>query len=607
MIRNSCKDFVLIVKHNYYKGDFTRTGQRKLVGILKDGYNSASRYYMCHLRDRNRQKAIDVVLGNIVDTDEKIDLKLIQDEQSQQDSEWQYQKDEQMRQLIEDCLKAFLPVEDTLFGCWPLVDVCDLVPQNGTFTENDLRILDASDSETNIILILTQRCVYFIKYNENEDEFNYCHKINIDQLMSVEMGKFVIHGNKAVFRKGEKSSKVPYIRIWYRVEDCQDYCYILKSAGIRIFNNIPIAVQSPHEFDEYTNSIFEQFRSAIWLNDLSTSIPVGKSPTLEFKKFNVFSRDNSPMENLLSSIDSQVDFVTSPIDVNLIQLDDWDNSDSNDQNLAPPSNVNRGLKTSRSENFLKVYKSGKLASTSENSSKQETPIIKGSSSSNQFLDKLSDSRKMIKSMGLVLGGPKTKKASSENSLMAKYGARINSIYVQIKIDISMKKIWKSLFGRHLLLTNVIGGTGLAYLGDYTRQKTSQKFNGEINYEQSRSMAVVSIPLSLEMHFWYKFLDHVFPTKSKIDVLRKVICDEIIMAPNFTFSLISGLSFMEKLSWTDYRDRLKKSFGTLYLMDVAFFTPIQFLNFYFFPTKYRTLLLYSAAILYYYVASFILYE
>lgn len=45
------------------KGDITRNGQRKLAGMVKDGYNSASRYYLSQLCDANRQRVIDSVLG----------------------------------------------------------------------------------------------------------------------------------------------------------------------------------------------------------------------------------------------------------------------------------------------------------------------------------------------------------------------------------------------------------------------------------------------------------------------------------------------------------------------------------------------------------------
>lgn len=46
------------------KTDFTRTGRRTHLGLLKDGYNSVIRYYMNNFYDGFRQDAIDLFLGN---------------------------------------------------------------------------------------------------------------------------------------------------------------------------------------------------------------------------------------------------------------------------------------------------------------------------------------------------------------------------------------------------------------------------------------------------------------------------------------------------------------------------------------------------------------
>ena len=51
---------------NALKGDFTRTGERNLSGLMKDGMNSASRYYLNQFRDAYRQATIDLMTGQIV-------------------------------------------------------------------------------------------------------------------------------------------------------------------------------------------------------------------------------------------------------------------------------------------------------------------------------------------------------------------------------------------------------------------------------------------------------------------------------------------------------------------------------------------------------------
>eukprot|EP01135_Chromosphaera_perkinsii_P000083 Nk52_evm34s24 gene=Nk52_evmTU34s24 len=47
------------------KGDFTRTGKRKLQGLAKDGINSLTRYYQSSFKDEYRQLIIDLLLGKV--------------------------------------------------------------------------------------------------------------------------------------------------------------------------------------------------------------------------------------------------------------------------------------------------------------------------------------------------------------------------------------------------------------------------------------------------------------------------------------------------------------------------------------------------------------
>ena len=48
-----------------FQGDFTRTGERKISGLMKDGMNSANRYYLSHFKDSYRQGIIDILQGTL--------------------------------------------------------------------------------------------------------------------------------------------------------------------------------------------------------------------------------------------------------------------------------------------------------------------------------------------------------------------------------------------------------------------------------------------------------------------------------------------------------------------------------------------------------------
>ncbi|KXJ14652.1 Phosphatidylinositide phosphatase SAC1-B [Exaiptasia diaphana] len=69
------------------KTDFTRTGKRSVFGALKDGVNSAIRYYKNNFSDGYRQDSIDLFLGNyIVDSNECISKPC----PLQQKRDWRY-------------------------------------------------------------------------------------------------------------------------------------------------------------------------------------------------------------------------------------------------------------------------------------------------------------------------------------------------------------------------------------------------------------------------------------------------------------------------------------------------------------------------------------
>ncbi|XP_013393866.1 phosphatidylinositide phosphatase SAC1-B-like [Lingula anatina] len=69
------------------KTDFTRTGKRSFLGLLKDGYNSTIRYFKNNFSDGFRQDAMDLFLGNyIVEEDEGV-AKLCP---LRQERDWKY-------------------------------------------------------------------------------------------------------------------------------------------------------------------------------------------------------------------------------------------------------------------------------------------------------------------------------------------------------------------------------------------------------------------------------------------------------------------------------------------------------------------------------------
>ena len=116
---------------NALKGDFTRTGERNLSGLMKDGMNSASRYYLNQFRDAYRQATIDLITGNTIsemllsgniegEEGDQEDVELFKSEQDAEED--QNATAEHVKVLIEDCKKLLVPDVDNVVGSWGMID-----------------------------------------------------------------------------------------------------------------------------------------------------------------------------------------------------------------------------------------------------------------------------------------------------------------------------------------------------------------------------------------------------------------------------------------------------------------------------------------------------
>lgn len=97
--------------------------------MMNDGVNSASRYYLNHVRDAFRQAAIDVLTGHAIN--EEVLIAAEKDEQKsdeeqiervQAEEEIDAQVAERVKELIEDCKKMLISDVNTIVGAWGLID-----------------------------------------------------------------------------------------------------------------------------------------------------------------------------------------------------------------------------------------------------------------------------------------------------------------------------------------------------------------------------------------------------------------------------------------------------------------------------------------------------
>lgn len=85
------------------KGDVTRSGERKLTGIVRDGMSSANRYYLSQTRDATRQRAINAVLG----LSEVVEAK--EDDEEEDEAE-------NVGRLVHETVRFLLPENEVSVG-----------------------------------------------------------------------------------------------------------------------------------------------------------------------------------------------------------------------------------------------------------------------------------------------------------------------------------------------------------------------------------------------------------------------------------------------------------------------------------------------------------
>ncbi|KAK3090139.1 hypothetical protein FSP39_009459 [Pinctada imbricata] len=151
---------------------------------------------------------------------------------------------------------------------------------------------------------------------------------------------------------------------------------------------------------------------------------------------------------------------------------------------------------------------------------------------------------------------------------------------------------KSLFCRHLWITNTVASGSLLGLGDlitqnieirYARSKESDKpQKRHIDWKRAGRMLTVGITLGPVGHLWYSHLVDKLVKGAGVKVtLKKILADQTFAGPFFCrMNLLEGKGLNAGV------EEVKEKFLTVYLMDWIIWPPAQFINFQYLPVKYR---------------------
>ena len=305
------------------KGDYTRTGERKISGVVRDGVNSANRYYLNRFKDAYRQAVIDIMQGQAVaealsspenekgssssssflsavsggvlsksgssssisgmasSTSATTSASL-----SVNDPEYH----ERIKLVIEDCKKILVPQEEVILGGWPLVDAD---PVTGTPLSSVTRssASELPDSEMDTVLILTKDCYYVADYDDQTDRVVKYQKVALEDLEKIELGAEPNYNSSGgPFSRGSSSSSssrgtplVSYaLRLHYSIAEQTGYYHVFRSTGTRFFNNMAIPIRTREEALESLKAIAESFKVALSVKQCN--VPFHELSRLEKRK-----------------------------------------------------------------------------------------------------------------------------------------------------------------------------------------------------------------------------------------------------------------------------------------------------------------------------------
>jgi len=169
-----------------------------------------------------------------------------------------------------------------------------------------------------------------------------------------------------------------------------------------------------------------------------------------------------------------------------------------------------------------------------------------------------------------------------------------------------------LFNEHLFLTNTVGCSFLMSLGDCAQQKIERVYDKKRSPEKNRShdwfrtgrMFTMGFVLGPMAHFWYSWLDRRIPIKSGKAVIKKILYDQSIASPLFSFTFITGMNKLEGNSLRHGVDEFLEKFPIIYAVDWCVWPPTQAINFWVLPTRFRVMYVYMVDFVWYTFNSYI---
>jgi len=155
-----------------------------------------------------------------------------------------------------------------------------------------------------------------------------------------------------------------------------------------------------------------------------------------------------------------------------------------------------------------------------------------------------------------------------------------------------------------LVTKSLTAGVLAACGDVLAQTLERKPRLQLD----RTVRLVTFSMlwsGPSGHYWYKALDSFWGAGlSKSLAMRKMLCDQLIMAPVGLVVFFAGMGALEGQTWTQIKQRCRKDYVSLLLPNWLLWPAVSFINFTYVPQPQRVLFVGTVAVFWNAFISFI---
>ncbi|XP_070534240.1 mitochondrial inner membrane protein Mpv17-like [Ptychodera flava] len=157
----------------------------------------------------------------------------------------------------------------------------------------------------------------------------------------------------------------------------------------------------------------------------------------------------------------------------------------------------------------------------------------------------------------------------------------------------MSGFWRWYIGyvkRYPLKSQAYSTGVLFFIGDVVAQQgVERKGKSHDFYRTFRQTAFGVVIAGPALRGWYGLLDRIYKTSSpKTAGLKKMVTDQVIMAPLFIFTFFTAMGFASGMNLEQVKEKLNRDYIDTFKGNLKVWPIVQLTNFYFVPLQHRVL-------------------